>query len=52
MAPIIVDWASRKSNAMASLLVDELRAKGKPSAGWCFFFPLFDIQSLKLQYIC
>jgi len=28
---------------MASLLVDELRAKGKPSVGWCFSFPLFDI---------
>ena len=34
MAPIVVEWATKKCNAMASLLVDELRANGKPSLGW------------------
>ena len=42
MAPVVVDWASSKSNQMASLLVDELRADGKPSLGMtsanCFVY--------------
>jgi len=33
MAPIIIDWAMTKSNSMASVLVAELRADGRPSLG-------------------
>ena len=33
LAPFVVQWASTKTNAMATVLMAELSGKGKPSLG-------------------